>query len=291
VPRISDEEMARRAEEFVLGRIEADDLGLPALPLVAGRCLDLLFQPEFSLKEIARLIETDPLIAARVVRLANSAAFATLEPARSVLQAVMRLGADDLQSFMFEISARPVFESHDRTISSLGRALWTHSVAVALLARAIVRRVGDPNPEAAYLAGLLHDIGKPLMATMLLDAEHRLFNVRTRNWLFPATWLGLIAKVHRRVGIALADAWRLPDLVVNTVRDLESYDTAQPQNPANAVRLANALTKLAGIYVGGFDAADTGFLVVVGSKHFSLTEPDIEALTNGLRQRVDERMA
>jgi hypothetical protein len=57
------------------------------------------------------------------------------------------------------------------------------------------------------------------------------------------------------------------------------------------VRFANALAKLGGVYAGEFDAAEVGSLVLVGSKHFSLSERDIDALTNGLRQRVDERMA
>jgi hypothetical protein len=129
--RISDEEMARRAEELVLKRIDAEDLGVPSLPLVAVRCIDLLANPDFSVHEVARAIESDPVVAARVVRLANSAARSTLEPAKSVIQSVMRLGADELQALMFEVSARPIFQSHDRTISVLGHELWAHSVTVA----------------------------------------------------------------------------------------------------------------------------------------------------------------
>jgi putative nucleotidyltransferase with HDIG domain len=289
--RISDEDMARRAEEFVLRRIEADDLGLPTVPLVTTRCLEILSHAEFSVNEVSRLIETDPLCAAGVVRLANSAARATLEPSRSVLQSVMRLGGDELRSFMFEMSARPVFESHDATISNLGKALWMHSVAVALLARAVVRRNNGKQPEAAYLAGLLHDIGKPLMAAMLLDAERRLFNVRTRTWLFPATWIRLIATSHRRVGIALAEAWRLPDSVQRSVREANNYDTNDPSNPANAVRFANALAKHAGLYVGEVDSADLDSLLFVGRKLFSFSDSDIDALTDGLRERVTERLS
>ena len=228
-------------------------------------------------------------MAARIVRLANSAGRATLEPSRSVVQSVMRLGADELQSFMFEVSARPVFQSHDRAISDMGRALWSHSIAVALLARAVMRRNNGKQPEAAYLGGLLHDIGKPLMAAMLLDAERRLFNVRTRTWLFPATWMSLIAKTHRRVGLALAEAWRLPELVTLSIRDADNYETSEPANPANAVRFANALAKLAGLHAGEVDQSDVESLVFVGRKLFSLSDADIEALTSGLKERVEAR--
>lgn len=283
--------MAARVEEYVLGRIDAGAFEVPVLPLVAARCLELLSDADFSVAEVARLIENDPLMAVHIVRLANSAGRTSLEPSRSVLQSVMRLGGDELRSFMFEASARPIFESHDRTIAVFGRALWTHSVAVGMLARVAVQKGGGPHPEAAYLAGLLHDIGKPVMAAMLLAAERRLFNVRTRTWLFPLTWLGLIEKVHRRVGIALAEAWRLPDHVVRSIRDADNYDTTDPANPANAVRFANALAKLAGIYVGDFDPEDVDSLVFVGRRLFSFSDEELQTLTSGLRQRVEARVA
>jgi len=289
LPRMSDQEMARRAEEVVRKRIEANDLSLPSLPLVAVRCLDILSHPDFSVADLARAIETDPLLAAGVVRLANSAARATLEPARSVVQAVMRLGADELQTLMFEVSARPVFQSHSHAIRSLGSELWAHSLAVALLARALVRRAAGPQPEAAYLGGLLHDIGKPLMAGMLLDAERRLFNVRTKTWLFPATWLTLIDRVHRGVGVALAEAWHLPPLVVSSVRAAPLYEVGEGAHPANAVRLANALAKTVGVYAGAFDAAAVADQVLTGRKLFALSEQEAAALTEGLRERVDAR--
>jgi len=282
--------MAARVEEYVLGRIDAGAFEVPVLPLVAARCIDLLSDADFSVAEVASLVETDPLMAVHIVRLSNSAGRTTLEPSRSVLQSVMRLGGDELRSFMFEASARPIFESHDRTIAVFGRALWTHSVAVGMLARAAVQKIGGPHPEAAYLAGLLHDIGKPLMAAMLLDAERRLFNVRTSTWLFPLTWLGLIARVHRRVGIALAEAWRLPEHVVRSVRDADNYDTTDPANPANAVRFANALAKLAGIYVGDFDPEDIDSLVFVGRRLFSFSDEELQSLIGGLRERVEGRL-
>jgi putative nucleotidyltransferase with HDIG domain len=290
VPRISDEQMAARAAESVLQRIDANDLGLPAMPAVAVRCLETLSRPDFSISDLAKSIETDPLMAARVVRLANSAGRATLEPARSVLQAVMRLGSDELRSFILEVAARPIFESHDRVIGELGRALWSHSVAVALLSRAVIRRAGHQHPEAAYLAGLLHDIGKPLMASMLLDAERRLYNVRTRTWLFPATWLGLIARTHRSLGLALGKSWRLPELVVQTIAGAAVYDVAHPASPANAVCFGNALAKVAGLYAGELDQAAVEALVEQGRTLFSLSEQDVNSFTNGLAERVDERL-
>jgi len=289
--RITDAEMAQRVEEHVLRRIDADDLILPVLPTVVTRCLEALDPPDFSVNDVARLIESDPLIAAGVVRLANSAARASLEPSRSVLQSVMRLGGDELRAFLFEVAVRPIFDSHDPGISELGRSLWAHSVAVGLLARAIVRRVGGPQPEAAYLAGLLHDVGKPVLAAMLLDSERRLFGVRTRTWLGPGAWMALIRASHRRVGVALANAWRLLELVRRSIAHADHYDAGARDNPANAVCLANALAKLAGVAAGDVDPAELQSLLSAGRSLFVLSEHDVQALTDGLRARVDQRLA
>jgi putative nucleotidyltransferase with HDIG domain len=289
--RVTDEEMATRVAESVLQRIDARDLRLPAMSVVAARCLETLSRHDFSVSELARTIETDPLMTARLMRLANSAARATFEPSRSVLQSITRLGTDELRSFILEVAARPIFESHDRAIAELGRALWSHSVAVAMVSRAVVRRARGQHPEAAYLAGLLHDIGKPLLASMLLDAERRLFGVRTRTWLFPAAWLGLIARTHRTLGMALSAAWRLPELVVQTVTNAHTLDRATATSPANAVCFANALAKTAGLYAGEFDHAGVDDLIDEGRLLFSLSEQDVKSLTNGLGDRVAERLA
>jgi putative nucleotidyltransferase with HDIG domain len=288
--RPSDQEIAQRALELVLRRIDADDLDLPALPMVAARCLEILYDPDFSLREVASVMETDPLVAARVVRLANSAGRASLEPARSVLQAVMRLGADELRQLMIEISAKPIFESKDARIGAVGRTLWTHSVAVALLASDLARPRTKGHPEAAYLAGLLHDVGKPIMAVMLLNAEKRLFGTRTQTWLTPATWLKLVGASHRRIGVALATAWNLPELVRKAIEKPPGAISGAT-DPAAAIALANALTKLAGIYAGDVDADQVEAQILTGRGLFGLSQAQIDDMTETLRDRVEERLA
>jgi putative nucleotidyltransferase with HDIG domain len=288
--RISDVEVSSQVEEAVVRRIAADDLALPPLPVVAAKCLSLLSAPSFSLAEVARLIETDPIVAAQVVRLANAAARAPVAPIRSIAECVARVGGNELRVFLLETSARRTFESVDRDISRICRGLWEHSLAVALMARDLLRQAKVDRADTGYLGGLLHDIGKPVTATMLLEAETRLRGKRTQNWFPPATWSELIARIHRKVGVALAEKWGLPDGIGRIIRDSADYDSADPHSEANAVRLANALAKREGIYVGAVDADEIDSQIFVGRALFAIDDEQMQYLTRYLKERIQERL-
>ena len=276
----------------VLKRIAADDIVLPALPVVASKCLALLSGPDFSLDQVARLIETDPILAAQVVRLANVASRAPVTPVRSIVECATRVGASELRVFLLETSARRIFESSDREISEMCRGLWQHSLAVAILARDLLQQAKSENAEAGYLGGLLHDIGKPVVtAAMLLDAERRLRGKQTQSWFDPAAWLRIISDSHRRIGVALAAKWSLPDSVRNSIRDGGDYDPVEPHSLANAVRFANALAKQAGVYVGPTDDDEIQSQVFVGQALFAIDEERLKYLTTYLKERVNERLA
>jgi putative nucleotidyltransferase with HDIG domain len=288
---MDDAEIAEQVQRIVLRRVETDDLVLPAMPAVVSRCLGLLADPARSLKEVATAIETDAIVAAQIVRLANVAARAPVAPVRSITECVTRLGAAELQLFLVETAARRLFESTDRHISELCRGLWGHSLAVAILSRDLLRHSRVGRPDDGYLAGLLHDIGKPVMAAMMLDAERRLRGSRTQGWLAPAAWLRLIARGHRPIGVALAAKWGLPLPVQLSIRSCDEYDQHQPHSLANAVRLANAIAKREGLYVGAMDEDQVEALVFVGRAFFGLDDQGLDYLTTYLKERVNERLA
>ena len=288
---MNDAVIAERIQAEVLARMEADDLVLPTMPLVVSKCLGLLDDPDLSLREVAQVIETDPLIAAQIVRLANVAARAPSSPIRSITDCVTRLGVSELQLFLIETAARRMFESTDKHIAQICRGVWGHSLAVAILTRDLVREARNARADEGYLAGLLHDIGKPVVASLLLDAERRLRGTRTNNWIVPAVWLRIISSSHRGVGVALAGKWNLPQSVRNSIRDAGQFDPVEPHSLANAVRLANAISKLEGVYVGAMDEAETASTVSAGRALFGIDDAQLKYLTTYLKERVNERLA
>jgi len=114
--------LGQTLEALVKHRLSDEKLVLPAMPAAATRCLRLTQDPNFALAQAASTIETDPILAAQIIRLTNSAALSTREPVRSALQAVTRLGIGRLRTFLVESSARQLFPPKIRALRPLRAA-------------------------------------------------------------------------------------------------------------------------------------------------------------------------
>jgi putative nucleotidyltransferase with HDIG domain len=259
--------------------------------MVAARALTMLGRDDFSFPQIATLIETDPIVAARLIRLSHSAAFASLSRFDSVLTCVTRLGAQELRLFLVETAVHHVLESRDPCIAQMCRDLWRHSLAVAIVSRDLASAVHALHPDSAYLGGLLHDVGRPVLAATLLDAEQRLLGTRVQRWIMPSAWLTIISGKHRSVGVAIARKWGLPDLVTHAIRDSADYDMGDRFATANVVLLADTLTKREGIFVGPVNAGEIERLLSLGKQLLSVDDALVERLVADLGNRVASRIS
>jgi putative nucleotidyltransferase with HDIG domain len=281
-----NQNLADQMAAIVVKRVEADRLVLPTLPVAADKCLQLMRDPDVNLKTVARTLERDPLLAARVLRASNAAAFGG-QSVSSIEAAVARMGVQKLKVMLIDASARKVFESRDTRIAEAFRQLWEHSLAVALLARDIAALCSAGDPDIAYLAGLLHDVGKPVLGAMMLEAEKMVVGSRPgATWISAAAWLAGVQKVHRQVGMALAEHWQLPDLVRKTIAESSEYDSSNRNSPVNAVCFANALAKSQGFYPGVCDVDDANALLMIGRSLLGIEEEPVMRLCATLKERI-----
>jgi putative nucleotidyltransferase with HDIG domain len=281
----ADAALAQQMSEIVLKRVQSDRLVLPTPSTAARKCLDLLRDPDVNLRQVARQLELDPMLAARVLRMASSAALGG-QSISNVEQAVARVGAHKLKTLLVDASARKLFESRDARIAEAFQKLWEHSLAVAMLARDISALCGAEDTDAAYLAGLLHDIGKPVMGAMMLEAERMITGGKSGTWVDVGTWLASVQRVHRQVGQAIAEAWKLPAPVCKIIADSSEYDATGRKSAVNAVCFANALAKSQGFYAGPCDLEDANALVMIGRSVLGIDDEPVKALMLGLRDRI-----
>jgi putative nucleotidyltransferase with HDIG domain len=261
---------------FVLEGIHAGTLQLPSLPTAALRCIELLRSPRFTTASLVDVLGRDPLLASQVVGRANAAIIPGSSPARTLEQAIARLGTRPLATLLFEVSTRRVFESRDPGIRQAFQTLWDHSIGVALVAQALAKRL-RADADLSYLAGLLHDVGKPVVGTILLEAE-RVAARKPQAWHSRETWLALISTCHREIGFSMARAWQLPDEVLLAIARSDHYSIDGLPSPVNLVCLANALVKRAGMYPRPLEEAEYAPLIEEGTRIFALSESDLEAI-------------
>ena len=158
---MSVDKLASELEGILVKRIQSDQLVLPTMPSVALKVQEILKDPDSGMKEVAAALEKDPVLAARALRMATSAAFAGGTKKVSLQEALARLGAKTLKSLLIEASAQKLFVSRNPQINEQLKVLWEHSVAVATMARDVLALAGAADSEGAYLAGLPTSWSRP----------------------------------------------------------------------------------------------------------------------------------
>jgi putative nucleotidyltransferase with HDIG domain len=177
-------------------------------PAVALRALRLMAGTDTALLELCNLIRSDPAFSTAVLRIANSPLIAFSKNVTSVLQASMLLGFLQLRRMVITVGLRAYFNN---SFTPLLGACWRHSVACAIIAE----RSADwslLDKEFAYTAGILHDIGRVALATLMPEAYARVVE-RGADW--PQNVLQIESELcgidHCRAGHSLVKAWNLPE--------------------------------------------------------------------------------
>lgn len=141
----------------------------PMLPAAAFQLLEITRRPETSYADVLRVMEGDPLIAGKVLRVAQSPVYLRGEPVRTLDQAIRRLGMSALAQIFMQVTVTArVFRA--RGYEDPMEALRTHAVAVAHASRLISKAAGMPD-DMAFLCGLLHDIGAAMGLIVLADVK------------------------------------------------------------------------------------------------------------------------
>jgi putative nucleotidyltransferase with HDIG domain len=277
--RTTTMKLAEQLELILDNRIAQDNLTLPLLPAVAAKANDVSRRTDATTKDLVAAIELDPILAALVMHQVAGMGCRTTE------QAVTKLGPHKIRTILGESSSRRVMESRDPKSAEATRLIWEHGRAVAILAQDVAVLAGVEEPEVCHLAGLLHDIGKSVVATMLLEAEAQIAQRNPKLWIDGDTWVGVVDRTHRKVGLSLAKKWQFSEEVQSAVLEFSDFDVANRQSIANAVHFGNALAKQLGICLGEVSAEDNDALVMVGRSLLGIDEDGIARVTADIKTR------
>ena len=208
-----------RLEQALVQKIDKGEVELPLLPQVASQVMAMSSDPSADAAKLSSLIHQDQALAAHVLRIANSPAYIPRSPVVSLQHAVAMLGMNLLSEIAFTASLKAgAFQvpGHEDDI----KFLWRHSLASGAFGKEVAR-TRRVNVESAYLCGLLHGIGKPvvLRTVVTLAAQQQMALDQTRLHT-------MIDGYHGRVGGLIADKWGLPKPVIEAILYYTDYDHA-----------------------------------------------------------------
>jgi putative nucleotidyltransferase with HDIG domain len=188
---------------------------LAVLSPVAQQLAAIVESEETMVKDLVRVISADPGLASRLLAFANSAFYRGTRPFTSIERAVVRIGFGGVRTLALAIS---LLELQDDGKGLSVAQVYDHSVATAALCEGLARASGFPEPDQAFLCGLLHDIGK-----VILKQGLRREALRIRRWArqrdLPAhrVEFRVLAMDHGRVGEMMLEQWKIPRAITRPI--------------------------------------------------------------------------
>ncbi len=192
---------------------------LPAFPGVLLALLRSCQQPDPSNGEVEALVGQDSGLSVRVLSVASSPVFARGDAPRDLSEAVRLLGLRTVHTIGVTTGVHQFFYQLDGHQLPWLRTFWRHSVGAATAAKRLAEETGQARAEEAYLAGLLHDVGQPLLAVLYRDSMQRIMEESLAHGRDARTLekqqLGI---GHDELGAAMVDRWHLPGFLADAIR-------------------------------------------------------------------------
>lgn len=260
---------------------------LPPMPKVLFKARQVMDDPRSSFKDVAKVIETDQAIAAKVLKVANSAYYGLSGMVNSIHQATVVLGQKTLEQVITMVSSSSLLGKRLKGYNLSAGVLWRHSLAVAICSQLIASKRAPSLENDAFSVGLIHDAGK-------LAIDHYLAKNRQSFETFLTQHGPNIIEAERHVlgfdhtemAEQLCRKWKLPDHHAEAMRFHHNPENSNDSQLTNIVYLANCIATMA-----GFDSGVVPEETQINEKclkAFQFKESDINDITATLQAAVEE---
>ena len=229
---------------------------LPTIPTVLARILQLADSESTSGKELIAVIEHDQALTGKMLRLANSAFFGQSRRVATIPRAVVLLGFSTVRNLALGVKV------WDTLGAGIGRnrleQLWAHAVAVGVAAKTLAARLRAGDPDEAFTAGVLHDVGRLILAMRFREEYWQSVGSAGEAEAIERKEAVTLGVDHAEVGGWILEAWSLPPAIVETVRSHHAGD-ARPGVPG-LLAVADRLVAWTDLGTGVMDAQATALL-------------------------------
>ncbi len=253
-------------------RLEMNERKFPLMDIPTNiiRVLKLLEAPNFEYSDVATLVEHSPGMAGEILKVVNSSAMNRGEAIHSLTSALPRLGRDKIKSMLYLYSAKLNFKT-DPLFFSLAEKIIDHSYAVGIIASYLSQRF-YPDQEEAFLAGLLHDIGKLALLkalTVTYELPEKVDYEITEDYFYK-----IFTIMHEDVGGYVAAHWRLDDLVRSAIinHNRMEFTEDQSEREVNLTCLINISDTMARIIGKGRISGEVNVFDTEAAKRLGWTK-------------------
>jgi HD-like signal output (HDOD) protein len=218
--------------------VDSGKLELPVFNQAAAKLQMWSTSDNVGTDEVERLILSDQVLVAEVLRAANSPFFGGLSQVHTVRTAIVRLGLNQVAHLALMASHKSTYEAKDPTFRKMIHLLWSHASATALAANWLVRRLGfgKEMESEALVGGLLHDVGK----LVILRAIDEIKSGKKASCDFSQPLIDeILATAHPALGYTFLRHWDVPEVYCEIARDHHLQEFDQSKIPLVSVRLAD----------------------------------------------------
>jgi len=234
-------------EEWLEKALMSSALKFPVLPEIASQVVEEIDRPGSTAGSLGGIVQVDPALSARILRVANSAAYGGLAQVRDLHRAISRLGSRLVVAIVLGGVSKELLQCENPRLLELAGQAWTRSVRAAAFARLVASR-NSADPGLAFLAGLLHATG----IAVIVQACEALIEKGDLTMPPDGEFRQAVEEVHPSAGAQLLENWHLPEMLVEAVRH-----QAHPGQAEREFTPLAALTGAAGVFAseaGGTDS-------------------------------------
>jgi len=281
--------MKLEKETTAVEQLLKDDVRLPSPPAIAVRILEVVRREDFSFMELAQVIQTDPALTGRILRVANSSFYSLSRNVTTIEIAVALMGVNAVKNMALSFILTQAFPRPHGERFELDR-LWRRSITAAVAAQLITKATGFKSDET-FIASLLQDIGIAALFSLRKDQYLEVLDEKVITGL-PVTEVErrVFGFDHQEVGAELLKLWGLPESVHLPIRYHHSVDSA-PDAIRPLCRLLRASDRLSAIYHGAASVKNFLMSKEILTKQFKVDDDRAGALIDAVAERSGELMA
>lgn len=263
---------------------------LPAMPQVASKVLELSSDPNTSALQLQQVISDDQAMTARILKIANSALYSCSRKIKTLTEAIVMLGFNSIRSLVVTSAARNLYNTRTSQTGLKERLLWEHSIGCAFACRLMAAETKPAFTEEAFLAGLMHDIGKLVLNIQVPELFDQIVQVvYNENRSFAITEQEYFGFDHTQVGAMLVNKWKLAPVLEEVIRSHHNEAALSPEAPLLLyLDLGNKLCHKLGI--GFIQDPDLDILGCQSNQILGFGPEFFEKVTAGLQETLETEM-